>query len=234
MEQSPSVYEKFSLGLRFSHRALLRNLHQFACLSRAQGRLALNRADRSEMISPARVADYILWFEEFLDVHHHGEDDHIFPALRRHSAGRSTDIAHLDEWAREHEEIYRLSRTLRVAARSLHGDPNALDDVQRRASELTQLLTPHLEAEEGVLTPDRLREMIPEKELASAQLAIPRSQRTHALRMAQFFVHSLQPAEQRELLGDTPWIFRKLVLGTLGAGRTRRCGALMPVRELYI
>jgi len=229
------AYEMFPLGLRLSHLALLRNLDQFARLSKRDGTLVLNRPNGEQKLSGDRTAEYIAWYDDFLDLHHHGEDQHIFPALRKHSAGRSTDVAHLDTWANEHAEIYRLSRELRSASRRLaRGTSYALDEVQRLALGLKQLLTPHLRAEEEVLTPEHLREMIPEKELEHAQLAIPKSQGIGAVRMAQFFAHSLEPAEQRALLGETPWFFRKLVLGALGARKTRRFGELMPVRELAL
>ena len=229
------AYESFPLGLRLSHLALLRNLDQFSRLAPAHTELVVNRDDGPQDLSRERAGEYIAWYIDFLDVHHHGEDHHIFPALRKHSAGRTTDIAHLDTWKREHESIYRLSEALRNSSRRLgSGASEALADVQRTAAELKLELTPHLEAEEAVLTPEHLREMIPESELAHAQLAIPRSQGAGALRMAQFFVHSLEPAEQRELLGETPWFFRKFVLGALGARSARRFGGLMPVREVYV
>jgi hypothetical protein len=76
--------------------------------------------------------------------------------------------------------------------------------------------------------------MVPEKELERAQLAIPRSQGIGAIRMAQFFVHSLEPDEQQALLGETPWFFRKLVLRTLGARKVRRFESLMPNREVAL
>jgi hemerythrin-like domain-containing protein len=234
MDNPKTAYEMFPLGLQLSHRAILRNLDHFAQLTRVGRGLAMDRAERRETMKPERAAEYITWFDDFLDVHHQGEDHHIFPALRSHSAGRSTDIAHLDAWAREHEQIYRLSGALRNASRKLASDPNTLGEVQRLAAELRQTLEPHLRAEEEVLTPQHLREMIPEKELERAQLAIPKSQGVSAVRMAQFFVHSLEPGEQRALLGDTPWFFRKIVLGAFGAARARRLGELMPVRELYV
>ncbi|HMI89989.1 MAG TPA: hemerythrin domain-containing protein [Polyangiales bacterium] len=231
----PGAYEMFPLGLRLSHLALLRNLDQFARLSRGQGGLVANRPDGSQTLSQERAAEYVVWYDDFLGVHHRGEDEHLFPALRKHSAGRTTDVAHLDAWTHEHQAIYRLGREMRAAGqRMADGAASALDEVQRLAAELRQLLIPHLKAEEEALTPANLRDMIPEPELARAQLAIPRSQGIGAIRMAQFFVHSLEPAEQRALLGDTPWFFRKLVLGALGARRARRFGALMPVREVYL
>lgn len=232
-----SAYEMFPLGLRFSHLALLRNLDRFAALSRGKrGRLSLtNGGAKASPLRAKRVAEYVGWYADFLDLHHRGEDDCLFPALRKHSAGRTTDVAHLDAWRHEHEAIYRLGEELRrESAKLAAGEPRALERLQQRAAELKELLTPHLRQEEEVLTPQHLQEMIPERELAQAQLAIPRSQGVKAVSMANFFVHSLKPGEQRALLGDTPWFFRKIVLGTLGARRARRFGNLMPQREVHL
>jgi hypothetical protein len=229
------AYQMFPLGLRLSHRALQRNLGQFSRLSRSTSGLVLTRAEGTRPVTREQVAGYVAWYVDFLDVHHRGEDDHLFPALRKHSAGRTTDAAHLDGWTREHQEIYRLGERLRGASESLGRDtPGALENLQSVSTELSTLLEPHMKAEEALLTPEHLPEMIPEQELERAQLAIPRSQGAGALRMASFFVHSLEPEEQRSLLGETPWVFRKLVLPAAGLGRVRRYKAIMPVTRIAL
>jgi hypothetical protein len=229
------AYQMFPLGLRLSHLALLRNLERFERLTASEGGLTLPRPEGPRSLSRSVAGEYIAWYVDFLDVHHHGEDQHLFPALRQHSSGRTTDAAHLAQWTREHEGIYRLAQELRAASRTLpDGGGPALERVRRTSSELQALLRPHLESEERLLTPGHLAEMIPEKELERAQLAIPKSQGASALRMAQFFVHSLEPDEQRALLGETPWFFRRIVLRGLGAGKVRRFGALMPEPEVRV
>ncbi len=230
------AYEMYPLGLRLSHLALLRNLDRFAGLSQGGPGLVSVRPDgKGESLRAERAAEYVHWYVDFLDVHHRGEDEQIFPALRRHAAGRSTDAAHLDTWGHEHREIYRMGQALRESGKKLaSGTTDALEQLHRIALELKALLTPHLKAEEDVLTTTHLEQMIPEAELERAQLAIPRSQGVDAVRMANFFVHSLEPSEQRELLGDTPWFFRKVILGALGARKARRFGPLVPVREVSL
>src|SRR3569833_4739124 len=81
-----TVYDHFALGLERSHRALDRNLVRFV-------ELAARAAP-----APAILGPFLALFAEFLEVHHAGEDRFLFPALRRETAGRSTDAAHLARW----------------------------------------------------------------------------------------------------------------------------------------
>jgi hemerythrin-like domain-containing protein len=221
------AYQMFPLGLRLSHLALVRNLEKFSRVSDGADMLTAPRDGQHEPLSRQRVADYVRWYADFLDVHHHGEDAHVFPAIRKSSPGRSTDIAHLERWQKEHADIYALGRTLRETAARLHDSESALPALRSCSAELQALLAPHLAEEEAVLTPEHLAELIPEKELERAQLEIPKSQGASALQSAQFLVHSLEPAEQRELLGETPWLFRKVLLDWFGKPRVWRYGPLM-------
>src|SRR4051812_46557737 len=93
-------YEQYALGLELSHRALERNLDRFVEL-----------ADGGEP-APPDLGAFVALFGEFLSAHHDGEDRFLFPALRRHAAGRSTDAAHLDRWDAEHRTIIRLADEL--------------------------------------------------------------------------------------------------------------------------
>jgi hypothetical protein len=221
------AYQMFPLGLRLSHLALTRNLDRFCRVSEGSGLLTVAHDGRRDPLSRQHVADYVVWYADFLDLHHRGEDDHVFPAIRQSSPGRSTDIAHLERWKKEHDEIYALGQILRETARSLHESETALPALQKCASDLKAVLAPHLADEEAVLTPEHLAELLPEKELERAQLEIPKAAGASALRSAQFLVHSLEPAEQRQLLGDTPWVFRKVLLDWLGKPRVWRYGPLM-------
>jgi hemerythrin-like domain-containing protein len=196
-----NAYESFPLGLKLSHAALLRNLDGFARLAETNPR------------PDADLADFVSLYVEFLDVHHHGEDDHIFPALRRHTAGRSTDAAHLDQWTNEHRAVYAAGKALSgIAANIRNATPDSLRELGRLSAELKEILVPHLASEEALLTPTHLPEMISAQELEATQQEIAKKERSRALRMAGFLVHSLEPTEQRALLGETPWFFRKLLL----------------------
>jgi hemerythrin-like domain-containing protein len=207
-----SAYESFPLGLQLSHAALTRNLDRFVQLAEADAQ------------RPGRdFADFVELYVEFLDVHHEGEDEFVFPALRRHSAGKSTDAAHLERWTAEHRAIFAAGRSLSSAASQLrNGSSSSLGELRRISLELKEILRPHVASEEEVLTPTHLRGMISARDLEATQRAIAKKERPRALRMAGFLLHSLHPREQRELLGEAPWIFRKVLLGVVGERRMAR------------
>jgi hemerythrin superfamily protein len=196
-------FEAYATGLQMSHRALMRNLDVLA-----------RETARTDALD-AFVRRYL----EFLVVHHRAEEDDLFPVLRRASKLRSTDAAHLTRWDGEHRDIAKLADEL---ARAL--DRSDLPALAADAGELRQLLQPHFDDEEQVLTAARLREMVPEDALADVMRASARANRRHALAMASFFAHSLEPAEQRMMFGETPWIFRRVLLGWIGERR------FMPLR----
>lgn len=189
-----TIYDSYSLGLQLSHRALTRNLERFVAL--AEGGAA-----------PPRLGEYVRLFGEFLEVHHAGEDRSLFPALRRHTAGRSTDAAHLERWDTEHREIARLGREIDKLA-----ETRDLRELAARSRDLLAVLQPHVESEEAVLGTGRLAQMIPAPALAAAVNEVARANRSRALAMAGFLAGSLEPAERQALFADAPWLFRRLLL----------------------
>jgi len=206
-----NAYQSFPLGLKLSHAALLRNLDGFVRLAESNAR------------PDADLADFVSLYVEFLDVHHNGEDGHIFPALRKHTAGRSTDAAHLEQWTNEHRAIYAAGKALSdVAAKIRSATPSSLGELRRLSAELKDMLVPHFASEEALLNTAHLPEMISAHELEATQQEIAKKERSRALRMAGFLVHSLEPTEQRALLGETPWLFRKLLLKRIAERRMVR------------
>lgn len=207
-----TLYQTYVTGLRLSHRALTRNLERFAAY------------ESSPAPDRASLAEYVRLYGEFLDVHHDGEDRSIFPALRRHTAGRSTDAAHLDRWGAEHHAIERLGDELAaIAARDRATLPRELATCSR---ELLAVLQPHAASEEEILTTQHLAEMIPAPDLAAAVDEIAKANRSRALRMASFLASSLDAAERRELFGEAPWLFRRVLL-PLSERRMRRFHAIV-------
>lgn len=211
-----TAYETYWLGLELSHRALVRNLSRF-----------ITAADRRE--TNAELGPFVELYVEFLGVHHDSEDRFVFPALRRHTAGRTTDIAHLDRWDREHHDLYRLAAELASLAKRL---PASLAELGARSQALVAVLEPHVRDEESVLTAGHLAEMIPERELADTLGQIAKANRPRALAMASFLATSLEPAEQHALMGDAPWVFRKVLLPIVGRRKMRRFRGLVHTNEI--
>jgi hemerythrin-like domain-containing protein len=206
------AYESFPLGLRLSHAALLRNVERFVAI-----------ADEEPTATADHLGDFVALYVAFLDVHHLGEDQFIFPALRRHSAGRSTDAAHLDRWSSEHREVHASARALEQVATRLRRSPReGLAELRTISIDLKELLVPHLSSEEEMLTGENLRAMIPEQELENEQRAIGKKMGLRGLQMGAFLAHSLAPHEQQAVFGEAPWFVRKLLLGFVGARRMVR------------
>lgn len=210
-----TAYDRYALGLALSHRALERNLVRFGELAERGGP------------APANLGAFLALFTEFLEVHHSGEDRHLFPALRRHAAGRSTDVAHLDRWDGEHREVRRLGEELAQLARRVE-----LAAVGRCSQALRDVLGPHTCDEEAVMTAGHLAEMIPERELAAMMHDVEKANRPRALALASFLATSLEPAEQHALMGEAPWLFRKVVLPLVGARKMRPFRDLVHTREI--
>lgn len=210
-----TVYDRFALGLALSHRALERNLVRF-------GELAARGAP-----APANLGAFLGLFAEFLEVHHAGEDRFLFPALRRETAGRSTDVAHLARWDGEHVEIRRLGQELERLAERVE-----LAALGRCSQALRDLLGPHTHDEETVLSAGHLPEMIPERELAMTLRDIEKANRSRALAMASFLASSLEPAEQHALMGEAPWLFRRVILPWVGARKMKPFRDLVHTQEI--
>lgn len=208
-----NVYDQYALGLRLSHLALLRNLERFARCS----------AEPPPAKSLVDLGDFVALYATFLEVHHDAEETDLFPALRKSGAGKSTDAAHLDQWSTEHRSIHALMQSLVRSGEQLKSrGASALGDLRSVSLDLQARLAPHFASEEEILSSQHLPEMIPAAALEEVKNASARKNRSQALALATFFVHSLAPEEQRALMGDTPWLFRKVALGLFGERRMAR------------
>ena len=218
-----SEHERYALGLRLSHAALIRNLDRFVEIAASDG---------FERLDP--LAAFVALYVEFFHLHHRSEEEHLFPALRRCSAGKTTDAAHLERWSAEHRDIDQLGRGLAEIAERLPQRRSQLKELGRASRVLRELLGPHTTSEEEILSATHLPEMLPERELKATIDAIARANRARAIAMASFLASSLQPGEQHALLGEAPWIFRKLFLGVIGARRMRRFRALVQTPSISV
>lgn len=104
-------------------------------------------------------------FCEELENHHRSEDVFFFPAFRVAGRLRSTDIAFLDTRDDEHLVLVRLVGELKELTRHRSGTWAAT--TRRLITEVADVADPHFAAEESVLTPKHVAEMITERELGS-------------------------------------------------------------------
>jgi len=202
-------YALYATRFHLSHEALRRNLTRFVDLI---DRDAVPSEAESPGLNTEAFGDFVRLYCDFLVQHHEGEDQVLFPALRRHARLRSTDAASLDRWTAEHRDIMALGAALgRAGGRVRATGRPALGELRRLAIDLEQLLEPHLVAEEELINAERLPEMIPAGEVRAIERGSARL-REDGMMMAMFFIHSLSPEEQHQAFGPTPWVFRKIVL----------------------
>nr|ASA49550.1 hypothetical protein [Actinoallomurus sp.] len=102
-------------------------------------------------------------FVEELENHHRSEDVFFFPAFRAAGRLRSTDIAFLDARDDEHVVIVRLAEELQALTERTRS--NWAASVRSLITELGQVADAHFAAEEQVLTPRHLAEMITQGQL---------------------------------------------------------------------
>jgi hemerythrin-like domain-containing protein len=194
-------FQDYLARFRLAHDALRRNLTHF-----------MHLIDTEVPFDPAAFGAFVGLYAQFLVVHHEAEDRVLFPTLRRYGGLKSTDAAHLEKFTADHRLVNAAGETLRRLGEGLgSGGRAGLREVRRMSAELGALLDPHLSAEEELLTPGQLAEMIPPRAIGEIDGESGRlfsSARTIPL----FFAHSLLPAEQRQVFAAAPWLFRKVIL----------------------
>lgn len=184
-----------------SHEALRRNLDRFVAM-----------VDHDETQDHEAFGALVRDYAEFLRTHHESEDRFLFPALRRCGALRSTDAAHVAEWTAEHRAVNALADTLARCGDAIRaGGRKAYGELRGTVLELDELLRPHLAAEEQLINAERLAEMMTPGEVAAMERQL-RKQLFTDERMLLFYMHSLGGAEQRQVLGAAPALFRRLIL----------------------
>jgi hemerythrin-like domain-containing protein len=212
------IHALYAEQFRLAHEALRRNVRHFDVL------IAKGAAERA----PEPFGELIELYSQFLTSHHEQEDQALFPILRRSSALRTTDAAHLDEWSSEHRTVNAAGKALGRAGGALRrGDGTAIAEIERLVYELEDLLEPHLAAEEQIVNDQRLREMLPAKAIVDIETQSRRIGGRSPM-MAMFFLHSLSPDEQRKVFGPAPWMFRKVVMPFLDAAKFR------PLRDVAL
>jgi hemerythrin-like domain-containing protein len=200
--------------------------------------LALRRGLEAIERGPEEGVDLQAWgglvdaFARFLIAHHEGEDQFVFPWLRRVVAARPGDPAladipgFVDAKGEEHETVHELCDRLVGAARAVcAGGPPA--DVIKTARELAPLLLPHLDEEEAVLTVERLERFVDARDLEKmTDEMIAAERRKAGARGLMYFVHSLTAEEQRAHFATLPWLVRKVLVRSLWRWQHRSMIAL--------
>ena len=98
------------------------------------------------------IGRHVEWMMGFLHQHHHGEDEGVWPLLRRR---RPDVVPVVDETEADHERIAPLIDRCENAARAfaVHPSEESGDALAVALRDLADVLLPHLEREEAELMP---------------------------------------------------------------------------------
>ncbi|EMF01888.1 hemerythrin domain-containing protein [Streptomyces mobaraensis NBRC 13819 = DSM 40847] len=134
-----------------AHRAMVRDLDRVA--RTAEGLAAAPDAERAEALRA-----YIEKLSQIIEHHHEGEDEFLWPSLRRLGA----DEAALTLMTTEHDELAKNLRHWHETARGLGADPSAAAELARLTHPLRDELARHAADEERELS-GRLAPVLDEK-----------------------------------------------------------------------
>jgi hemerythrin-like domain-containing protein len=217
-EKSASVFDEFVEDLTFGHKALRRNLKTIIDVALAGG------------APPAAFFEFVGVYRTFLLAHHQGEDDVLFPALRKH-AKSAADVAFVEARAEEHKTVHGLLEEIEDAVRGASSDVGeALARIGSLCQKLQRDLLPHLDAEEANLTPDRLEAWLSLQEMEKTLQRIAATIGRQGPSVSMFLFHSFTFQEQEHLRQNLPWFFRSLLIDGLWRHKNDRfsCFAYEP------
>lgn len=191
-------------GLALVHAALRRSLETIVRV--AQSPIA--ESDR------AAFADFSQRTCDFVHLHHDGEEDVVFPTLKKafEAAQLSDALAHLATWRKDHEKLLGKLAELEAATRAFAaGGPR--EPLAQAGAATRDLLLPHLDAEESVVDEGLLsRAMSGDEALAMGRAASKHGQKHGGPRILIHYLHGLSDEEQRSHFGAMPWFVRKLLV----------------------
>jgi hypothetical protein len=124
------------------HSALRRDLRRTAMVLESEASISDERR--------RALAEHALFMMHFLHVHHSGEDDHLWPAIR----SRNPDAAALlDQMDADHRRIAPAITGLEGAARAYAADAAARDRFADAVATIAEITLPHLRREELDMMP---------------------------------------------------------------------------------
>ncbi|MHC1563652.1 hemerythrin domain-containing protein [Actinomycetospora sp. C-140] len=190
----------------------------------------LGRTRRALAVEPPTVrrhaiAGHIGWLMDFLHAHHTGEDDGLYPLIRRLHPGAEELLDAMDA---DHAAIDPAIERFRAAARRWD-DTGARDDrdaLLAALDELEAVLVPHLDREEAEAMP-----------VVSATIThrqwhdwdqrfniAPKSLPTLA-EEGNWLLDGLDAERRAVVEAEVPWLPRQIVLHVFGPGYRRRAAA---------
>jgi hemerythrin-like domain-containing protein len=166
----------------------------------------------------AGFADFCSRFTRFLHVHHDGEETIFFPKLSEAAARASQPafVTGVSGWRADHEKLLgHLSAFEKATADFRTGGTG--ETLHRTASEVREVLFPHLQSEESALDAGLARLLQPDEVAALESAAAEHGQRVGGPAVLVLLAHALTADEQQAQFGAMPWFVRKVLLKRIWA-----------------
>jgi hypothetical protein len=197
------------------HAALRRDLDRLALL--------LGRPDDLSETRLRALGGHARWLMAVLHEHHTGEDDRLFPVIRRNNPG-TAEL--LDAMASEHEAIAEAVRVLEQAGiKAEAGVPDAAGELRDAVAGLRTVLDPHLEHEERSLSP-LVPGSVTEEEWAVFEKGNTEGVKTPDLAFqGHWMLDNLDPAGVEVVKHQVPAVPRFVMVRFLGGAYRKRFDA---------
>lgn len=177
-------------------------VHKALRVALGAGAARVRAVDPGDTARRALIADYyenVLWF---LDVHHNGEEELVFPKIRERSPGSA---ALVDEMEAQHHEVVQLledagaSRTAWAA-----GDDAAQAKLADQLQALHDATVAHLDQEEAKLLPLCADNLTPEEWAELPGHALRQYQGDKVWLVLGLIMEQRTPDEQAHMLSSMP------------------------------
>jgi hemerythrin-like domain-containing protein len=176
-------------------------------------------------VDRAAFAEFTERFARFLEVHHDGEEEIIFPTVTKAAARASVDgaAASVVTFRADHERLLaRLAALKTACAQFRTGGP--AEPLRDAAIGVRDLLLPHLDAEEASLDGALVAKLFSMNEAMEMLEAASKHGQSHGgPKVLMMFVHGLADDEQRAHFAKIPWFVRKVLMKRVWARDFKRC-----------
>jgi hemerythrin-like domain-containing protein len=198
------------------HSALRRDLRRMAMVLESDAPITDDRR--------RALADHALWMMHFLHVHHSGEDDHLWPAIR----SRNPDAAALlDQMDADHRRIAPAITALEEASRAYAADAFAHDRFADAVRSMAEITLPHLRREELEMMPVVAATLTHAEYSDIAQRAFVKPKSfTDLGREGHWVIDGLDREGYEVITGVVPWPVRFVLIHGFKRGYTKKRQAL--------
>ena len=162
----------------------------------------------------AAFAEFTERFTRFLEVHHDGEEEIIFPAVTKAAERASVDAAAASVvgFRADHGRLLERLAALKTACSQFRSGGSA-EPLRDAAIGVRDLLLPHLDAEEATLDGALVAKLLPMNEAMEMLAAASKHGQAHGgPKVLMMLVHGLADDEQRAQFAEIPWFVRKVLM----------------------